>query len=175
MSGADRAMLYRLAGATGFRQGELRSLTRASFDLSAEDPSISVRAAYSKRRRDDRQPIAPELAAAVVPWLEGKAQGGAVFNLPEPWRIADMIRADAAAARAVWIGEAKGKMQEERAKSTFLADADAERSRAGLPRPPGELHFVAGGERGQRQDVPRVGAALHARADHRRVRQDEPA
>lgn len=35
MSGPDRAMLYRLAAGTGFRAGELRSLTPASFDLES--------------------------------------------------------------------------------------------------------------------------------------------
>jgi integrase/recombinase XerC len=33
MTGTDRSMRYRIAGATGFRQGELRSLTLESFDL----------------------------------------------------------------------------------------------------------------------------------------------
>jgi integrase len=125
MCGADRAMLYRLAGATGFRQDELRSLTPESFDLKGDDPAITVRAAYSKRRRDDRQPIAADLAAVVKPWLDGKVKSRPVFNLPEGWKIAAMIRADAAAARAVWVGEVAGKAQVEREASSFLADADA--------------------------------------------------
>src|SRR5262249_32797597 len=57
MGGADRAMLYRVALGTGFRAGELRSLTPASFDLDAEPPTVTVAAAYSKRRRTDAQPI----------------------------------------------------------------------------------------------------------------------
>ncbi len=125
MGGTDRAMLYRLAGATGFRQGELRSLTRESFDLSADEPGITVQAAYSKRRRDDRQPIAAELAAVVGPWLEKKPKAGMVFNLPERTKIAEMLRTDATAAREAWIAEAEGKAQAERVKSTFLASADA--------------------------------------------------
>ncbi len=36
MPGPDRAMVYRLALGTGFRAGELRSLTPASFDLDAD-------------------------------------------------------------------------------------------------------------------------------------------
>ncbi len=127
MSGNDRAMLYRVAGATGLRQGELRSLTRASFDLSADDPGITVRAAYSKRRKDDRQPVAPELAAILAPWLENKPAAAPVFNLPDATKIADMLRTDAAAARAGWIGEAMGSVKAARVKSSFLADADASR------------------------------------------------
>jgi len=125
MSGADRAMLYRLAAGTGFRQGELRSLTPVCFDLEADEPTVTVTAAYSKRKRDDRQPIAPELAVVVGPWLATKAAGRAVFSLPERTKIAEMLRTDAAAARAVWLGEVEGKAQAERAKTTFLASEDA--------------------------------------------------
>ena len=125
MAGADRAMLYRLAGATGFRQGELRTLTPESFDLKADEPGITVRAAYSKRKRDDRQPITPDLAAVLAPWLKKKPKGAAVFAMPHRTKVAEMLRADAGAAREVWIAEVEGKAREERQKTTFLADADA--------------------------------------------------
>ena len=128
MTGEDRAMLYRLACATGFRQGELRSLTCGSFQLGqeeGEDSIITVAAAYSKRKRDDHQPIASELAAVIEPWLATKPVTGLVFALPHSTKVADMLRTDAAAARAAWIAEAKGKLASERAKSTFLADEDA--------------------------------------------------
>jgi integrase len=58
-TGPDRAALYRVAAGTGFRANELRSLTPESFDLAAVDPTVTVKAAYSKRRRDDVQPIRP--------------------------------------------------------------------------------------------------------------------
>ena len=125
MSGEDRAMLYRVAGATGFRQGEIRSLTRESFDLEADEPGITVQAGYSKRRRDDRQPITPDFAAMLKPWLASKPASGLVFALPHRTKVADMLRTDAGAARTAWVNEAQGGMQAERAKSSFLADADA--------------------------------------------------
>ena len=50
-------MVYRLALGTGFRANELRSLTPASFDLQADPPTVTVAAAYTKRRRQDVQPI----------------------------------------------------------------------------------------------------------------------
>ena len=59
-SGPDRAMLYRLAMATGFRANELRTLTPEAFDLDGDPPTVTVKAAYSKRRRNDVQPIQPE-------------------------------------------------------------------------------------------------------------------
>ncbi len=64
LGGADRAMLYRVAVGTGFRVNELFSLTPRSFDLDADPPTVTVEAAYSKRRRRDVQPIRPGLGLA---------------------------------------------------------------------------------------------------------------
>ena len=67
MSGGDRAVLYRLAAATGLRASELASLTRESFDLAADGgPVVTVAAAYSKRKRDDVQPLPVELAGVLA-------------------------------------------------------------------------------------------------------------
>jgi len=62
MTGPERAMLYRLATETGLRSNELRSLTRSSFRLDAAIPTVTVQAAYSKRRRDDVLPLRPDTA-----------------------------------------------------------------------------------------------------------------
>ena len=53
--GRDRAVLYRLAVGTGFRAGELASLTPESFDLDADPPTVTILAAYSKRRHRRRK------------------------------------------------------------------------------------------------------------------------
>ena len=42
LAGADRAMLYRVAAGTGFRVGELASLTPESFNLDADPPAIAL-------------------------------------------------------------------------------------------------------------------------------------
>jgi integrase len=96
MSGPDRAVLYRLAAGTGFRANELRSLYPESFDLESERPSVTVQAAYSKRRRNDEQVIRPDLAAALRVWLARKDPGCPVFDLPG--RTAQMMRRDMASA-----------------------------------------------------------------------------
>ena len=44
LTGADRAMLYRVASRTGFRAHELASLTPASFDLAGDDPAVPAAA-----------------------------------------------------------------------------------------------------------------------------------
>ena len=96
-TGPDRAALYRVAAGTGFRANELRSLTPESFDLDGDPPTVTVKAAYSKRRRDDAQPIRPDLAEAIAPWLASKAPGRPVFgDLTK--HTAVLIRADLDAA-----------------------------------------------------------------------------
>jgi len=67
MEGPRRALLYRMAAETGFRRKELRSLFSRSFDLDGEPPTVTVRAAYSKRRREDLLPIRPDLADELRP------------------------------------------------------------------------------------------------------------
>ena len=96
-SGTDRAALYRLALGTGFRANELRSLTPGAFRLDDDPPSVTVAAAYSKRRRDDVQPIRPDLANVLRPWLSGKAPDKPVFgNLTRHTNL--LIQADLKAA-----------------------------------------------------------------------------
>ena len=80
IGGHDRAMLYRLALGTGFRVNELRSLEPESFDLSSSPPTVTVRAAFSKRRREDRQPIRVELADALRPWIAEKPPRRPLFD-----------------------------------------------------------------------------------------------
>jgi integrase len=76
IDGTARAWLYRVAVGTGFRASELASLTPESFDLTGDVPTVRVAAAYSKRRRDDVQPIRRALAAALPAWWLGKRLEG---------------------------------------------------------------------------------------------------
>src|SRR5258706_8016472 len=62
----DRAMFYRVMAYTGLRLSEALSLTPESFHLGL-NPTISVRAAYAKNRRDDSQPIPDDVAELVRP------------------------------------------------------------------------------------------------------------
>ncbi len=99
LSGPDRAMLYRLAAGTGFRAGELGSLTPESFRLGGDPPLVVVSAAYSKRRREDEQPISHALAELLRPWLARRPAGLHVFDVA---RLSEatgrMIREDFEAA-----------------------------------------------------------------------------
>ena len=116
LNGRDRAMLYLVATETGFRASELASLTIASLDLSAQTPAITIEAAYSKRRRQDNQPIRSELAERMKTWLASKPTNARTVRLdghsrtklwPGTWneKAAKMLRADLDAA-GITFGQA---------------------------------------------------------------------
>lgn len=68
LSPVDRAMLYRVAVFTGLRASELASLRPSSFDLVAK--TVTVEAAYSKRRRRDVLPLHNDLIRCLVVWSQ---------------------------------------------------------------------------------------------------------
>ena len=75
---------------TGLRANELRTLTPASFELDDIDSAwVAVEAAYSKRKRRDRQVLHPDLARSIRAWL---AQHGRPPRVPD--KAGKMIRAD---------------------------------------------------------------------------------
>ncbi len=99
LEGRDRAVLYLLASNTGFRASELASLTPESFRLEDDPPTVTVAAAYSKRRKTDAQPIRRDLAAVLQPWLADRPKGRPVFPVRAlAEKTARMVRADLKAA-----------------------------------------------------------------------------
>ena len=127
MDGPTRAMLYRLAVETGLRSTELRSLTVGSFAFDTDPPSVTVGAAYSKHRREDVQPIRPELAADLRKLFAGKMPGAIAFRSAKGSHLGGMIRSDLAAARAAWIAEAAADPTEQKRREndpSFLAYRD---------------------------------------------------
>jgi integrase len=131
ISGPDRAMMYVLSGWTGFRKGEIGSLTLRSLDLDGEPPTATVAACYSKHRRQDTQILHPELVRQLRDWLatkpglrpdeplfpvSGRVPGGVDRKTDK------MMRGDMAAARAKWIEDGKTEAEKKRRRNTdFLA------------------------------------------------------
>jgi hypothetical protein len=113
-----RAMLYRLAVETGLRVNELKSLTASSFDL--EDCTVTVKAGYSKRRREDTLPLKADTCQALKTLLQNKTPQAKVFRVTT--KTAKMLKADMAEARQIWIEQAQGNPQEhkKRQKSAYL-------------------------------------------------------
>ena len=128
MTGSDRAVLYAVAASTGLRWSELASLTAGSFDLDADPATVTVEAAYSKRRRDDTLPLRQDLAETLRDYLATRLPSARAFDMPKTRMGADMMRVDLKAARMAWIKEAKGNVPEvkRRVKSDFLKFEDTD-------------------------------------------------
>ncbi len=125
MNAPDRAWAYRIAAGTGFRAGEVSSLTPESFDLDGEMPTVTVQAGYSKRKRRDEQPIRADLANILRNWLSGKEPGQCVCPLPDG-KAGMMLKADMRVARDQWIAEARSQEERsQREQSDFLRPVDA--------------------------------------------------
>jgi len=132
--GFDRAMMYVLAGWTGFRKGEIGSLTLRSLQLDADPATATVAACYSKRRRQDTQILHAEVVRRLKEWLATKPDLGLDTPLfPVSGRVPGgterkthkMMRLDLQAARAAWIKEAKTpEARKAREETDFLAYQD---------------------------------------------------
>ena len=106
MTGYERATLYRFAAYTGLRANEIRSLTASSFDL--DSCSVKVKAAYSKRRREDTLPLRKDTTEAMRDFLRPKTPNARAFDLPSKYRMADMLRADLESAGIDWQDDGDG-------------------------------------------------------------------
>ena len=125
MTGAARAMLYRLAVETGLRAAELRSLTRSSFMLEGPDPSVTIAAAYAKNRRQDTLPLRANTAALLREHLAGKMPHAQAFAVPNRTEVSGMFRADLADARRAWLESHRNAQDAlEGQGGTFLAYRD---------------------------------------------------
>jgi len=128
--GPDRAMMYVLAGWTGFRKGEIGSLTRRSFRLDDEPATATVAACYSKRKRQDTQILHPEVVRRLSEWLgtkpdlkdddllfpvSGRVPGG------KERKTHKMMKLDLEAAHTKWIADGQTPEEQEcRTKTDFL-------------------------------------------------------
>lgn len=132
IAGPDRALMYLIAAWTGYRKGEIGSLTPQSFDLDGNPPTVSVEAAFSKRRRRDTQVLHSELAQRIAVWLKVKKleKSELMFRISArssglERKTEKMMRVDLVSARNAWLSEAEDeKLRSEREKSDFLKYQD---------------------------------------------------
>ncbi len=134
ISGPDRAMLYILAAWTGFRKGELGSLTQRSFSLDGDPPTAVIAAGFSKHRRRDTQVLHPALVTRLKAWLVTKPRlgmDGLLFPISlraggVDRKTEKMMRVDLETARNAWIEAAETpEEQKARTDSDFLKYQDS--------------------------------------------------
>lgn len=129
LTGADRDSLYRTALGTGFRAGELASLTPGSFDL--DQAAVNVRGEVTKDRKAIKgRPIPLALVNHLRGYLAGKPIDKPIWKGSWCKKGARMMREDLAAARAAWVrdGSDEAQWRKRRADEIFLAyhNADGE-------------------------------------------------
>jgi len=106
MTGYERSMLYSFATYTGLRANEIRNLTVSSFDF--DNCTVKVKAAYSKRRREDIISLRKDTTEAISELLRSKTPNAKAFDLPSKYRMADMVRADLDDAGIDWQNSSDG-------------------------------------------------------------------
>jgi site-specific recombinase XerC len=120
LAGRDRAVLYLLAQSTGLRRGELRKLRPPSFDFSAVLPTVVVRAANAKGRRNDTLPLSPEVAAIMREYVAERAANDLVW--PGSWwrQSAKMLQRDLADAGIAAIDDEGRVVDFHSQRTTFI-------------------------------------------------------
>lgn len=122
MTAIERVLLYETAIQTGLRAGELRELTRGKLQLKSEPPYILAKPSTTKNNQTARQYVTVELAARLGKLVSKKTGRAPVFSLPPRYEMADMLRADLAEARRLWLESFKDpEARTENAESDFLA------------------------------------------------------
>ncbi len=133
ISGKDRRMFYILAAWTGFRKGELGSVTLRHFNLDGEYPTLTISASYSKRKREDTQFLHPDVVAEFNTWVDEKNPDPdeILFPVSEKTcsterKTSKMIEKDLASAREVWINESNSDAERTaREASDYLKYVDS--------------------------------------------------
>lgn len=128
LSGPDRAMLYRVALYTGFRQGACVELEKSAFHVDPQltRPFVRLPARFNKNRKDRDQPIPRDFAAVLHEWLSTRS-AGKVWRVPPHAARELWMRRDMDAARAAWISEAKTpQAKAAREQSDFLRYQDSQ-------------------------------------------------
>jgi integrase len=103
LSGRDRAVLYAVACATGFRRSELASLVPSAFALNNDPPTVTLPAAHAQYGRTAVQPLPPEIVAALREYLTGRPADARVWPGTCGSRAAEMFASDLEAAGIPYV------------------------------------------------------------------------
>ena len=99
LSGPDRARLYLVAFATGYRAGESAELCPEWFELDGDSPAALLPARLTKNKKRACQPLPSGVAHQLREFLVGKPAGQPVWGGTWAERPVSVLRRDLAAAR----------------------------------------------------------------------------
>jgi integrase len=178
ISGIDRATMYILSAWTGYRKGEIGSLTRGSFDLTSDPPTVTVQAIYSKRKRTDTQVLHPDVVTRLTEWFAENETAPNADPVPGLWQGARRDRAkdcqdDASRPGRRSCGLTQGGEDGRRACNAREVGFPALRRRTGtvcrFSRQQAHLHHESGACWSSSQDGPNSGSALRHPPDDERL------
>ena len=126
LTGVQRYMLYILALSTGFRAGELHSLTWRLLNLSDSEPSVTILAGYAKNGKEATLPLRKDVAKLFKQWLEdsGFSPNDKVFPKFNKSKGAKMLRVDLEAAEIDYEDEAGRFADFHSLRHTFISNLD---------------------------------------------------
>jgi integrase len=107
LAGLDRAVLYFLACASGFRASELASLRPDAFALDNAPPTVTLAAEHAKNGRVAIQPLPPDIVEALRNYLAGRPVGQPIWPGTWPEKAAEMFRLDRDAAGIPYVVEGR--------------------------------------------------------------------
>ena len=93
-TGEERARIYTLSYMTGLRRGELASLSPKSFELDADQPTVTVEAKSSKHRKKDTLPLHPDLIPLIREWTQGLGRNELLFPKLDKRKTWLMVKKD---------------------------------------------------------------------------------
>jgi integrase len=118
-TGAERAMLYRLALSTGFRRSELLSIEPHMISFLTTPPFITLPPDKTKNRKGAKQVIPDELAATLAEFTKRKARFKPIFDSYATIKLSRMVRMDAKAAGIV-LDTAEGRIDCHALRHTYV-------------------------------------------------------
>ena len=98
LTGHDRAVLYAVAAATGYRKSELAALSPQCFHLTGDNPTIELSGEFTKNGKSASQPLSATLAAVLAQYIAGKSVDQPVWAGTWSEKGSRMLKADAQAA-----------------------------------------------------------------------------
>jgi integrase len=105
LTGTDRAMLYSVACASGFRASELASLHPDDFTLDDEPPTVTLAAEYAKNGKTAVQPLPPDMVEIVRGYLASRQADQPIWPGTWPKKAAEMISLDLEAVGIPYVVE----------------------------------------------------------------------
>ena len=127
ITGETRATLYELALVTGLRAKELDSLTRSALVLDSDTPYVMLPGSNTKNAKPAEQLLTPRLADKLRAMTARQMPAVNLFGINDMNKLALIIRADMAAARAQWIADSNSlDERNKREASDFLKCLDSE-------------------------------------------------